>query len=36
MPSATVATIDALHRIHIRAPQRWLSTVREFLAFKGT
>ncbi|MET9310582.1 alpha/beta hydrolase [Kribbella sp. NPDC003505] len=35
MPSATVVTIEAGHRIHSRAPERWLSTVREFLAFKG-
>lgn len=35
MPSATVMTIETGHRIHSRAPERWLSTVREFLAFKG-
>ncbi|MET9275843.1 alpha/beta hydrolase [Kribbella sp. NPDC003557] len=35
MPSATIETIEAGHRIHSRAPERWLSTVREFLAFKG-
>jgi pimeloyl-ACP methyl ester carboxylesterase len=35
MPSATVATIEAGHRIHTRAPDRWLATVRTFLAFKG-
>lgn len=35
MPSATVTTIEAGHRIHTRAPDRWLATVRTFLAFKG-
>jgi pimeloyl-ACP methyl ester carboxylesterase len=35
MPSATVSAIDAGHRIHSRAPERWLATVRTFLAFKG-
>jgi pimeloyl-ACP methyl ester carboxylesterase len=35
MPSATVRTIEAGHRIHSRAPEPWLSAVREFLAFKG-
>ncbi|WP_410788309.1 alpha/beta fold hydrolase [Kribbella sp. C-35] len=35
MPTATVATIEAGHRIHSKAPDRWLTTVRDFLAFKG-
>lgn len=35
MPSATVTTIEAGHRIHTHAPDRWLTTVRTFLAFKG-
>ncbi|HEY3563325.1 MAG TPA: alpha/beta hydrolase [Kribbella sp.] len=35
MPSATVTTIAAGHRIHTREPERWLSTVKPFLAFKG-
>jgi hypothetical protein len=35
MPSATVRTIEAGHRIHSRQPEQWLSAVREFLAFKG-
>ncbi|TCC26470.1 alpha/beta fold hydrolase [Kribbella speibonae] len=35
MPSATVTTIEAGHRIHTQAPDRWLATVRTFLAFKG-
>ena len=35
MPSATITTIEAGHRVHSRAPEQWLSTVREFLAFKG-
>nr|WP_238351463.1 alpha/beta fold hydrolase [Kribbella shirazensis] len=34
MPSATVSTIAAGHRIHTRAPDRWLDAVRGFLAFK--
>ncbi|WP_327633398.1 alpha/beta hydrolase [Kribbella sp. NBC_00482] len=35
MPTATVTTIDAGHRIHTKAPERWLDVVRGFLAFKG-
>ncbi|WP_371400985.1 alpha/beta fold hydrolase [Kribbella sp. NBC_00662] len=35
MPTATVATIEAGHRIHSTAPDRWLDVVRTFLAFKG-
>jgi pimeloyl-ACP methyl ester carboxylesterase len=31
MPAATVTTIEAGHRIHTRAPERWLTAVREFL-----
>jgi pimeloyl-ACP methyl ester carboxylesterase len=34
MPSATITTIDAGHRIHSREPDRWLATVTEFLALK--
>jgi hypothetical protein len=32
LPDATVATIDAGHRIHSRAPERRLAAVAEFLA----
>ena len=35
MPSATITTIEAGHRIHTHAPERWLATVRTFLAFKS-
>ncbi|WP_328998297.1 alpha/beta fold hydrolase [Kribbella sp. NBC_00709] len=35
MPTATVTTIEAGHRIHSKAPDRWLDVVRGFLAFKG-
>jgi pimeloyl-ACP methyl ester carboxylesterase len=31
MPAATVTTIEAGHRIHTRAPERWLTAVRAFL-----
>ncbi|TCC05932.1 alpha/beta fold hydrolase [Kribbella soli] len=35
MPAATVTTIEVGHRIHSKAPDRWLDVVRSFLAFKG-
>jgi pimeloyl-ACP methyl ester carboxylesterase len=35
MPSATITAIEAGHRIHTHAPERWLATVRTFLAFKS-
>jgi pimeloyl-ACP methyl ester carboxylesterase len=31
LPDATVTTIEAGHRIHSHAPDRWLAAVREFL-----
>jgi pimeloyl-ACP methyl ester carboxylesterase len=34
MPSATIRTIEAGHRIHSHAPDRWLAEVGRFLAFK--
>ncbi|TDO69323.1 hypothetical protein EV651_101363 [Kribbella sp. VKM Ac-2571] len=35
MPSATISTIEAGHRIHTHAPELWLAMVRTFLAFKS-
>ncbi|HWD80412.1 MAG TPA: alpha/beta hydrolase [Kribbella sp.] len=34
MPNATIRTIEAGHRIHSTAPDRWLAEVGQFLAFK--
>jgi pimeloyl-ACP methyl ester carboxylesterase len=31
LPTATVTEVDAGHRIHTKAPDRWLTAVRDFL-----
>ncbi|MEV5966854.1 alpha/beta hydrolase [Kribbella sp. NPDC051952] len=36
LPDAKVTTIEAGHRIHSHAPEQWLASAREFLAFKRT
>lgn len=36
MPNATITTIEAGHRIHSRRPERWLTEVETFFAFKET